>query len=35
MNDLMDRSKSYGLDDTIVNLSVIPNRNLRYSWAEG
>ena len=31
MNDLMDRSKSYGLDDTVVNLSVIPNRNLRYS----
>ena len=31
MNDLMDCSKSYGLDDTIVNLSVIPNRNLRYS----
>ena len=34
MNDLMDRSKSYGLDDTIVNLSVIPNRNLRYSSRE-
>jgi hypothetical protein len=34
MKDLMDRSKTLGLDDTIVNLSVIPNRNLRYSSRE-
>ena len=31
MTSLVERSKDYGLDDTVVNVNVIPNLSLSYS----
>ena len=31
MTSLVERSKDYGLDDTVVNVNVIPNHSLSYS----